>query len=549
SSGVRWQMGEDVPVFGAIRDMSNPPAFSDPDKITSGNYWTSSADNGGVHSNSGINNKAAFLMVDGGTFNSKTVTGMGITKTAAIYYEVQTALLTSGSDYGDLYNALYQGCLNLVGGPAGITNADCQEVRDATDAVEMNLEPSPGFNPEAATCPLGQPPSVLFSDDLESGTGNWQFSAISGSSAWGSTTDYAQSGSTTLYANDALPNSDSVVSMISDVSLPAASNLYLWFAHAYDFEEPDYDGGWLEYSTNSGGSWSDAGGLVNAGKSYDGTIATGFGNPNGGQSAFLDTSHGYVSTRVNLSGLAGQSVRFRWRQSTDGIIGDLGWFVDDVMIYTCSGTTYSIYLPLVTRDYPPLPVSNGDFESGLTGWTEFSQQGWPLILSSASLPVAPRSGSWATWLGGDDDELAYIEQQVIVPTGASYLAYWHWISSVDTCGWDFGGVLINGVIVDVYDLCTTENTGGWVKHIVDLGAYQGQSVALQIRAETDTINSSSLYVDDVAFQSTPLPFGGPAPPQGPVGEQTTGSKPLTLERGESRASSPKAHAFPSGRER
>ena len=77
-------------------------------------------DSGGVHTNSGINNKAAYLMVDGGSFNGKTVTAIGADKTLAIYYEVQTNLLTSGADYADLYNALYQGCLNLVGGSSGI---------------------------------------------------------------------------------------------------------------------------------------------------------------------------------------------------------------------------------------------------------------------------------------------------------------------------------------------------------------------------------------------------------------------------------------------
>ena len=35
SPGVRWLMGEDIPVGGAIRDMQNPPAFGDPDRILS----------------------------------------------------------------------------------------------------------------------------------------------------------------------------------------------------------------------------------------------------------------------------------------------------------------------------------------------------------------------------------------------------------------------------------------------------------------------------------------------------------------------------------
>ena len=32
---VRWLMGEDIPGFGAIRDMENPPAFGDPDRMLS----------------------------------------------------------------------------------------------------------------------------------------------------------------------------------------------------------------------------------------------------------------------------------------------------------------------------------------------------------------------------------------------------------------------------------------------------------------------------------------------------------------------------------
>lgn len=102
---VKWLIGEDVPGFpGGLRNMADPTAFGDPDKMTSPNYFTGPQDNGGVHRNTGINNKAAFLMTDGGSFNGKTVTALGIDKVAKIYYEAQTNLLTSGSNYADLYN-------------------------------------------------------------------------------------------------------------------------------------------------------------------------------------------------------------------------------------------------------------------------------------------------------------------------------------------------------------------------------------------------------------------------------------------------------------
>ncbi|HEX8683812.1 MAG TPA: M4 family metallopeptidase, partial [Ardenticatenaceae bacterium] len=75
TAGVRWLMGEDL-VIGAIRDMKNPPAFNHPDRIGSSIFYCGSEDSGGVHLNSGVNNKAAFLMTDGGTFNGRTVTGL-----------------------------------------------------------------------------------------------------------------------------------------------------------------------------------------------------------------------------------------------------------------------------------------------------------------------------------------------------------------------------------------------------------------------------------------------------------------------------------------
>jgi Zn-dependent metalloprotease len=339
SPGVKWLMGEDVSGLGALRNMANPPAFGDPDKMTSPLYYGGDGDNGGVHTNSGVLNKAAFLIADGGVFNGKAVTGLGITKAAPVFYETQTNMLTSGSDYADVYNALYQACLNLVGGSQGITYNDCLEVRDATDAVEMNKQPLTGSAPEAALCPANTALlNTLFSDDLESGPANWTFSAVSGFSSWSRTTDYAASSLYMLWGNDANTNSDSVAAMNLNVALPPGAQAYLHFKHAFGFEDylgRYYDGGWLEYSTNGGGSWNDAGPLFSGGQNYNGSIIAGFGNPNAGHQALIADSHGYVSSRFDLSSLAGQNIRFRWRMSTDPSFSDLGWVVDDVRLHTC----------------------------------------------------------------------------------------------------------------------------------------------------------------------------------------------------------------------
>jgi subtilisin family serine protease len=147
-------------------------------------------------------------------------------------------------------------------------------------------------------------------------------------------------------------------------------------------------------------------------------------------------------------------------------------------------------------------IRNSGFESGTANWQEFSTHDWPIIVMNTDLPagVLPHGASWVAWEGGDDSDTSYVQQTVTI--SCPYLAYWHWIGSQDTCGHDFAKVMVKGGVVDRYDLCTDANTGGWVKHVVNLGAYVGQTVQLQIRTETNSTLNSNLFVDDVTLQPT-----------------------------------------------
>ncbi|PIO46985.1 MAG: hypothetical protein CMR00_12820 [[Chlorobium] sp. 445] len=87
------------------------------------------------------------------------------------------------------------------------------------------------------------------------------------------------------------------------------------------------------------------------------------------------------------------------------------------------------------------------------------------------------------WLGGDDDETAYISQTLTLPGGATTLRFWHWIESEDLCGYDFAWVRINNISLLTIDLCSDNNTTGWVARTVNISAYAGQTVSLQFRVE------------------------------------------------------------------
>ncbi len=369
---TQWLIAEGLPI-GAIRSMSNPPAYNQPDTMTSGYYVCDpGSDQGGVHTNSGVANKAAYLMAIGGSFNGKTVAALGTTKTSHIWYFAEANLLTSASDYQTLYSALLQAARSLVGS-YGITTADVQQVQNALDATEMNLDPPGCSIPEAPlSCPVGQLMSNLFFDDLENtASGNWASGAVSGAvndwhypqnpNPYNLDMTYATSGHYNLWGNDTDVPGDYAIALTRNVALPAATTPYLYFRHAYDFEYSDYpytpyDGAVVEYSTNGGGTWTDAGGLI-VNNGYDGTIYSGAGgdNPLRGRNAFTGMSFGYTSSRLNLGTLAGQNVRFRFRIGTDtgnnpaSPSGTRGWFVDDVRVYRCVAITSRLFLPVIRR--------------------------------------------------------------------------------------------------------------------------------------------------------------------------------------------------------
>lgn len=376
----RWKIGEQIPIIGAIRDMANPPAFNDPDKTTSTLFVGDVADSHGVHTNSGVNNKAAFLITDGGTFNGQTVTGLGEVKAAHIYYEAETTLLTPGSDYRDLYNILPQACLNIVGS-VGITPADCNEVTKAVTATEMNLFPTTaGAHLTAPACDGGKVQAdMLFSDNMENpGSGNWGTGTSGVGQPWDFTTDSSQSGVRSVFTTD--PSFIGLSALIKNtpIALPNGTT-FLRFDHSYEMDYDAshyYDGGVVEYSVDGGSNWQDAGTLPGTINGYNGTLSPSFGNPLGGRSAFSGPSPGYETTRIDLSSLAGQNVLIRFVLGSDNSFAFPGWYIDDLSVYTCA------VAPAAPSNVSAAP---GDAAAALT-WNAPADNGGSAIRSYSVTP-------------------------------------------------------------------------------------------------------------------------------------------------------------------
>ncbi|ODG91249.1 MULTISPECIES: M4 family metallopeptidase [Bacillaceae] len=128
-----YEIGEDIytpKIAGdALRSMSNPTKYGDPDNYA--NRYTGTSDNGGVHTNSGIINKAAYLIAQGGTAYGVTVTGIGNDKLAQIFYRANTVYLTASSTFSQARAA----CVKAASDLFGTSSAEVTTVNKAFDGV------------------------------------------------------------------------------------------------------------------------------------------------------------------------------------------------------------------------------------------------------------------------------------------------------------------------------------------------------------------------------------------------------------------------------
>ncbi|OAT86315.1 bacillolysin [Bacillus sp. MKU004] len=131
-----WEIGEDIYTPGvsgdALRSMSDPTKYNDPDHYSV--RYTGTGDNGGVHINSGIGNKAAYLLSQGGTHYGVKVTGIGTDKVGDIYYRALTQYLTPSSNFSQLRSSVVQSASDLYGSGS----AEVASVNAAFDAVGVN---------------------------------------------------------------------------------------------------------------------------------------------------------------------------------------------------------------------------------------------------------------------------------------------------------------------------------------------------------------------------------------------------------------------------
>ena len=280
-------------------------------------------------------------------------------------------------------------------------------------------------------------------------------------------------------ANNSLETQPSATTL-TFAGVPAGGTLQ--FQHRFNFDTPAscYDGGVLEYSTNSGADWYDIlSGLADNDPTstadvprfllgeYNGTLNGAESNPLGVRPAYCYGSGGYQQVSVDLSGFAGLSTRFRWRLGTGFQIGAEGWSVDDVVVVDGVGQV------LFSDD---IEAGGGNFSlSGSAGASP-----WSISTSQSSSPTH----SWVVPDGtGVSDQILAMNRSSAMPDpipsmfvakiGGAETAFpfWAWAAPLPA-GATAGGLATNGsggVFIGGTTRSALSSFGG--VNITTMGAY------------------------------------------------------------------------------
>ncbi|MEX0417916.1 M4 family metallopeptidase [Bacillus sp. C30] len=131
NSNPDYLIGEDLFFQSgqALRSMSDPTQYGDPDHYSK--RYTGMNQSKFVHTNSGIINKAAYLVAEGGTHYGVTVNGIGKNEMGKIFYRANTQYLTESATFSQTRQALVQSAADLY----GPQSAEVTSVNRAFDAV------------------------------------------------------------------------------------------------------------------------------------------------------------------------------------------------------------------------------------------------------------------------------------------------------------------------------------------------------------------------------------------------------------------------------
>lgn len=297
-SANTWKIGEEcfTPANGtgdALRYMDTPhlagnggfTSDDDPDHYSE--RYTGTADNGGVHINSGIANKAFYLVAKGGSHHlGGTMTGIGPDDAAKIWYRALTSFMTSSTNFAGARTATLNAATALFGNTSTQYNAVCQ----AWSMVGVGT---------SCTAPPPPPPSgtdLISNGGFEGSISPW---VASGTGAlYTNNGAYPQAGTGYIYFGGANSLSGQTYQQIS---IPAGTTKTLSFflntTSAETTTTTQYDKLFVEVRNSAGTLLTTLATYSNLNKTTAGSYGT--------------------AKSFSLASYAGQTIRIQFRSTTD----------------------------------------------------------------------------------------------------------------------------------------------------------------------------------------------------------------------------------------
>ncbi len=398
---IRFLRSLEDPGAGNHYDASDPiDSIGQPDTMSE--YadlpYTRKGDNGGVHVNSGIPNRAAYLIAQ----------AIGVEKAEQVFYRTMTQYLSPNSDFADAARATIRAAQDLY------SSTEANAIRQAFKQVGVSDSGSSEI-PPPATPPSGGKHQPVPTQNVPAGCTNLIVNGtFEGDGGWTSIvgkgednlieTELPHTGARSAWLGGT--DKEAVMYIYQDVKIPAnATQVQLDYYRLIHPEVSDVASSYANDATFSVLAATTTGDVIS-------TIEE------------LSSSNGddtWTQAQYDLSQLAGKTVRLAFY--SDNPTGNISsFFVDDVALLSCTTGQGSPSAPKTKSNdlvYLQGTVSNGDTERGIEGAQVFILKLGLSATDAAADDTVSRSEVIAS---GTTDAQGFYRTDVAITRGQTYSA-------------------------------------------------------------------------------------------------------------------------------
>lgn len=155
-------------------------------------------------------------------------------------------------------------------------------------------------------------------------------------------------------------------------------------------------------------------------------------------------------------------------------------------------------------------LNNASFDNGLGAWAQTSSGGYQLIMNQSETGITAHSGVMVAWLSGYDNAVDSISQNVPLPADAASVTVKGqrhfttdesggtydktWLEITDPAG---------NVLEQLAQWSNQDASDAWVAFEYPLAsAYQGQTIKVRLRSDTDFSNPSWFFYDTLRLEAS-----------------------------------------------